>query len=461
MLTDQRLAGGMFHSSILESEATKTSLAEVLGAFSYALDITEGQPAGHSLRSCWIGHRIGTALALSPAEHHDLHYAILLKDLGCSSNAARICELYQADDRAFKQGYKTVGTSLASTLYFVLSRTAVRAPWSQRASAVGNILKNGDSIAQDLIVTRCSRGADIARALRFSEAVCEGIYHLDEHWDGSGRPDRLRGQTIPLYSRIALTAQIVDVFHRHAGPQATLDEVRRRSGVWLDPELADAVQILGNDPRFWNELSSPFLEAKVAALAPPSEAIAVDDEYLDAIAKAFGEVIDAKSPFTAGHSGRVAAFAEGIGQRLGMSRGRLRWLRRAAYLHDVGKLGVSNAVLDKPASLTEGEWEEMRRHAQHTREILGRIGPFRDLAAAAASHHERLDGSGYPLGLGEQQIRRETRIITVCDYFDALTADRPYRAAMTLDDALKVMKDEVGRSLDGDCFDALLAHARS
>ena len=451
----------MFHASILESPATKTSLAEVLGAFSYALDITEGQPAGHSLRSCWIGHRIGAALALSPAEHHDLHYAILLKDLGCSSNAARICELYQADDRAFKQGYKTVGTSLASTLYFVLSRTALGAPWGQRAAAVGNILQNGNSIAQDLILTRCTRGADIARVLRFSEAVCEGIYHLDEHWDGSGRPNCLKGEKIPLYSRIALVSQIVDVFHRHAGPKAALDEVQRRARVWLDPELANAVQVLGNEPRFWTELSSPFLEAKVAALAPPAEAIEVDDEYLDAIAKAFGEVIDAKSPFTAGHSGRVAAIADDIGRRLGMTKGRLRWLRRAAYLHDVGKLGVSNAILDKPASLTESEWEEMRGHAEHTREILGRIGPFSDLAAAAASHHERLDGSGYPLGLGDQQIRRETRIITVCDYFDALTADRPYRAAMTIDDALDIMKNEVGRSLDGDCFDALVEHARS
>jgi HD-GYP domain-containing protein (c-di-GMP phosphodiesterase class II) len=291
--------------------------------------------------------------------------------------------------------------------------------------------------------------------------VCEGIYHLDEHWDGSGRPGHLQGERIPLYSRIALIAQIVDVFHRHAGPQAALDEVQRRSSIWLDPELANAVRVLGHDPQFWAELSSPFLEAKVSALAPPGEAIEVDDEYLDAIAKAFGEVIDAKSPFTAGHSGRVAAIADKIGQRLGMSKGRLRWLRRAAYLHDVGKLGVSNAILDKPASLTDVEWVEMRRHAEHTRQILGRIGPLRDLAEAAASHHERLDGSGYPLGLAAQQIRRETRIITVCDYFDALTADRPYRAAMNAQDALTIMREEVGRSLDGDCFDALVDYALS
>ena len=118
----------------------------------------------------------------------DLYYTLLLKDLGCSSNAARICELYDADDRAFKQGYKTVGTGLAATLHFVFSRTAKGKPLARRAAAIGNILRNGDAIAQELIVLHCTRGADFARTLRFPEAVCEGIYRLDEHWDGLGQP---------------------------------------------------------------------------------------------------------------------------------------------------------------------------------------------------------------------------------------------------------------------------------
>lgn len=446
----------MIHRAIPRPSLQSTSLAEVLSAFSYALDITEGQPAGHSVRSCWIGSRIGKHIGLSAGERHDLYYTILLKDLGCSSNAARICELYQTDDRAFKQGYKTVGTSLASTLYFVFSRTAARAPWRQRTAAVGNILRNGDSIAQDLIVTRCTRGAEIARSLRFSDAVCDGIYHLDEHWDGSGRPGRLSGGTIPLFSRIALLAQIADVFHQHAGPRAALDELARRSGVWLDPELVAAAASIGADPLFWADLSSPSIDVKLAALAPRDQAVPVDDDFLDIIASAFGEVIDAKSPFTAGHSRRVADFADRIGLRFGIPDTRRRWLKRAAYLHDIGKLGVSNCILDKPAGLNEREWREMREHAVHTREILGRIGPFADMASIAAAHHERLDGTGYPLCLEDSQIRSETRIITVCDYFDALTADRPYRSAVTPTEALNIMRPAVGEALDPDCFAALV-----
>jgi HD-GYP domain-containing protein (c-di-GMP phosphodiesterase class II) len=124
-------------------------------------------------------------------------------------------------------------------------------------------------------------------------------------------------------------------------------------------------------------------------------------------------------------------------------------------LHDVGKLGVSNSILDKPGKLDEREWTEMRNHAVHTQAILGRIGVLADLAPIAAAHHEKLDGSGYPLGLKDEQIRRETRIITVCDYYDALTNDRPYRAAMTRTDAMAIIAAEVGIAIDGDCHEAL------
>ena len=432
-------------------------LAELVGAFSYALDITEGQPAGHGVRTCWIGSHVGIEIGLAASDRDDLYFSLLLKDLGCSSNAARICELYQADDRAFKQGYKTVGTSLAATIHFIASRTATKAPLHRRAAAIGNIFKNGDSIAQDLIVSRCTRGADIARSLRFSDGVIDGIYHLDEHWDGSGRPGHLSGDAIPLAARIALLAQIADVFHSHAGRAAAIDEVRRRSGTWLDPMLVAAFERVAASDAFWHALASPTLDQRLLRLSPPEHARAVDDDYLDAIAAAFGSVIDNKSPFTAGHSMRVADLAEAIGATMGVPSSRRRWLHRAALLHDVGKLGVSNMILDKPGKLDEREWVAMRDHAVHTQAILGRIGALADLAPIAAAHHERLDGTGYPLGLMEHQIRRETRVITVCDYYDALTSDRPYRAAMADADALAIIGAEVGTAIDGDCFDALRA----
>jgi putative nucleotidyltransferase with HDIG domain len=435
--------------------SSQVRLSELVAAFSYALDLTEGQPAGHSVRCCWIGIGIARQIGMSEADQTTLYYTLLLKDLGCSSNAARICELYEADDLAFKRGHKTVGTSLAASVRFIFSKTARNAPWHQRTAKIGRILRDGQELSRQLIVARCTRGADIARDLRFSDAVCSGIFHLDEHWDGSGKPDGLRGDAIPLFSRIALIAQVADVFHRHAGAEAALDEVRRRSGSWFDPRLVGLFENLATDKTFWMILESPAIEVHLAAFAPHERTRPVDEEYLDSIAAAFGQVIDAKSPFTAGHSQRVGELAYRIAGTIGIPARRRRQVRRAALLHDIGKLGVSNTILDKPAALDETEWATMRDHASHTREILARIGVMADLADIAAAHHERLDGAGYPLGLTEGQIERETRIITVCDFFDALTADRPYRDAMEMPAALAIIEGEIGKAIDGECFEAL------
>jgi HD-GYP domain-containing protein (c-di-GMP phosphodiesterase class II) len=444
----------MLHRPIAVPTASR---AEVIAAFSYALDLTEGQPAGHCIRACWIGMQIGSELGLDRRDLAHLYYTLLLKDVGCSSNAARICELYEADDRAFKRGYKTVGTSLAATLHFVVSKTAKGKPLAQRAAAIGNILRNGDAIAQELIMSRCTRGADIARLLRFPSEVCESIYHLDEHWDGSGRPGRLRGEEIPLFARIALLSQVIDVFPQHAGASAALEEARRRAGAWFDPELIRALEGASANAMFWQVLDSPTIEGRVVRLAPLEDNGALDEDYLDDIADAFGQVIDAKSPFTAGHSERVGTLSQDMAHTLGLGTQQARWLRRAAVLHDVGKLGVSSAILEKPGSLDEREWEAMRDHAVHTRAILGRIGAMSDLADVAAAHHERLDGTGYPLRLPSAAISRDTRIITTCDFFDALVSDRPYRAALPVEKALRIMDAEAGTALDGDCIAALKA----
>ena len=437
------------------SKANGPRLGELLGALSHALDMTEGQPIGHCMRSCWIGQQVGRVLGLNAVEMRELYYATLLKDSGCSSNAARICQLFLTDDRSFKHDRKIAGTSLPSLMNFVISHTGLKAGLAERFRAVINAIQNGGEIARELTETRCSRGAQIARQLRFGEEVADAIQSLDEHWDGSGQPQGLAGGEIPLYSRIALLSQVVDVFHTSAGPQATREEVARRRGRWFDPQVADAFAALARDPGFWRQLAADDLEQRVFELDPAQQLQPVDDDYLDDIAEAFGQVVDAKSPFTAGHSSRVALVTDQICETLGLDADQRRWLRRGALLHDVGKLGVSNTILDKPGPLDPLEWAAMQRHAHFTEQILGRISAFGALARVAGAHHEKLDGTGYPRGLDARHIRLETRIITTADIFDALTADRPYRAAMTVGDALRIMQDGVGTAIDADCFAAL------
>jgi HD-GYP domain-containing protein (c-di-GMP phosphodiesterase class II) len=446
----------MRHEVLAFRRVGEVRRSEVIAAFTYALDLTEGQPAGHSVRCCFIAATLARELGVDDSTAGVIYYATLLKDLGCSSNAARVHELFRTDDRSFKQAWKTVAPGRAAAVRFIAGNTARGASATSRAAPLARVLVNSHAIAHELTETRCTRGAEIARQLRFGEAVARGIYHLDEHWDGSGGPDGLRGGSIPLASRIALLAQLVDVFHQAGGRERAIAEVLRRAGTWLDPELVESlVAIAGRGP-FWAQLESPTIDVRVSAMAP-DEAKAIDEGYLEAIAAAFGRVIDAKSPFTAGHAGRVADFAHQLGERIGMVPARLRRLRRAALLHDIGKLGVSSAILEKPGKLDDDEWAAMRAHPGLTQAILGRIGAFADMAPLAAAHHERLDGKGYPLGLDGRTLGVETRIITLCDVFDALTSDRPYRAAMPVDRALAVMEADVGAAFDADGFEALKA----
>jgi HD-GYP domain-containing protein (c-di-GMP phosphodiesterase class II) len=437
------------------TEVPEIKLAELLSALSHALDMTEGQPQGHCVRCCWIGLLMAEELKLDENQTWELYYTILLKDLGCSSNAARICQLYLVDDLSFKRDFKQIDGSLPQALRFVLSHTGLKAGLAERFRAIINIFQNGGEISKELIETRCQRGADIARRMRFSEAVADGIASLDEHWDGIGKPNGIAGADIPLYSRVALLAQVVDVFHMAEGEDAARKEIENRSGTWFDPDLAAAFSRVAVRPSFWDSLKSNDLAEDVFALVPDNHSFVVDEDYLDDIAHGFAEVVDAKSSFTRGHSDRVALYADLIGEELGLTAQHRRWLRRAALLHDIGKLGVSNSILDKPGKLDEEEWVQMRGHAMATEVILSRIAAFKDLAPIAAAHHERLDGAGYPKKLKGDEITLESRILCVADIFDALTAERPYRAAMPITKSLGIMTEDVGKAIDPVCFDAL------
>ena len=437
------------------TDGLRVGKAELLSALSYALDLTEGQPEGHGVRCCWIGMNIGRAIGLAEEDLNDLYYTLLLKDIGCSSNAARICQLYLTDDREFKRDAKLLDESLPQVLRFVLSHTGLKAGLSERFRSLVTIFTTGGTIARELIETRCQRGAEIVRMMRFPETVATGILDLDEYWNGKGKPNGLSGTDISIHARIALMAQVADVFHTSAGPLAARREIERRAGSWFDPELAAAFGRIAADPAFWATLAAPDLKEIVIAMAGEDSGDGVDEDYLDDVAVAFAEVVDSKSPFTSGHSKRVALFTDMIAEEMGLDEARRRYLKRVALLHDIGKLGVSNQILDKPGRPDEDEWQTIRSHPGLSEMILSKITAFADLARVAGAHHERLDGKGYPNGIKGDAICAGTRIVTTADIFDALTADRPYRAAMPVSQALGIMERDLGTALDPDCFHAL------
>jgi HD-GYP domain-containing protein (c-di-GMP phosphodiesterase class II) len=206
----------------------------------------------------------------------------------------------------------------------------------------------------------------------------------------------------------------------------------------------------------WCGLEPDSLRVETRECEPGEAALLAGPGTLDCIARGFADVVDAKSPYTAQHSSRVCDMALRIGRRLGFDEQELAELRRAALLHDIGKLSVPNSILDKPGPLTAEEWEAVRLHPYYTQRILEHIRGFERLAFVAASHHERLDGRGYFNGLRGDQIPLHSQVIATADIHDALTAERPYRPALPEAVALRLMEQDRGNGLREDCLDALI-----
>ena len=434
------------------------AVGEVVAALSHALDLTEGQPPGHARRSCLVALRLAEAIGLTADERTSLYYAMLLKDAGCSSSAARMAEIFAADDLELKRIAKRIDWASPKEAIGMVVREAGRNDSSLvRARRVLTALRDLARESNLSVETRCDRGARIVTMLEFPAAAADAVRYLDEHWDGRGQPYKLRGADIPVLARVACLAQTAEVFIAQDGVEAAREMVRARHGRWFDPAVADAFLALPDADALFADLAAD----RFASAPADGELVSADDDRIDRIAEAFASMIDAKSPFTASHSDRVAGYAGGIGRELGWRERDLRDLRRAGLLHDIGKLGVSNSILDKPGKLTAEEFGAIRRHPRDTEAILRRVPIFAPLAAAAAAHHERVDGRGYHRGLAGDGIPVMSRVLACADVYDALTARRPYREPMPSDAALALMRNDVGAAFFAEPFAALCAHVEA
>jgi putative nucleotidyltransferase with HDIG domain len=427
------------------------ALSEVIGSLSYALDIVEGQPPGHALRSCLIGMRIAESLELDARARSDLFYALLLKDAGCSANSSRMSAIFASDDIAAKATSKLVdwSDSRASAVWAI--RTAASGDGVRKRVQTLRAMRGEGEITRQFMEARCDRGAEIARMLFLSEPTALAIRSLDEHWDGCGMPDGLAGEDIPLAARILCLSQTVEVFHRSRGIKGARAVATQRRGTWFDPALVDVFLGFCDDRGLWTTLEAP----DVSPWEPRELALAADENRLDRIAEAFARVIDAKSPFTARHSERVAEIAVGTAKVLGFDAQALRTLKRAGLLHDIGKLAISNRILDKPGKLTDEEFAAIKTHPVYTLRILERAPCFAAFAELAANHHEKLDGSGYPRALQADTLDLPMRVLAVADIYEALTATRPYRDPLPVEVALSIIDRDVPDKLDGDVRVAL------
>jgi HD-GYP domain-containing protein (c-di-GMP phosphodiesterase class II) len=431
-------------------------LAELVAALSLGVDLGFGQPMEHVLRQCVISLRVADRLGMDDRERLVVYYSALLVNVGCHSDAHEQAKWF-GDDIA-----------LRSTKYTYDMRSLRGAAASMRLIGSGNpplhrlrvaleFAVHGHRDMDAMIDTHSEMAQSLARQLGLDDAVCAALGAAYERWDGKGWPGGLSGEQIPLAARVTQFAEYIEVAHRVGGVGAAVALARNRSGAQFDPDLAallsaHAEELLSglDETRTWQAVVE----------AEPSLGVRISGDDIDAALLAIADFVDLKSPYTLGHARAVAELAAGAATRLRRSEDEVRTLRRAGLVHALGRLGVSNAIWDKPGPLGAGEWERVRMHPYLTERMLHQSAALAPLGEIAVQHRERLDGSGYPRGLSGAAISRPARILAAADAYQSMREPRPHREARTPEDAAVQLRAEVraGR-LDGHAVEAVLAAA--
>jgi hypothetical protein len=273
---------------------------------------------------------------------------------------------------------------------------------------------------------------DVARLLGtrmgLSAQVQQALRHLYERWDGNGMPGDLRGTQIPLAVRLMQVAQDADVAWQYGGTALIGPTLARRAGSGLDPEAVRIFLSLGDHP--YKGLDAPSVWAGAMA-AEPGPQPEITEARLDACLSAIADFADLKSMWTAGHSRGVADLAERAAGVAGLAATEVVALRRAALVHDIGRVAVPVSVWAKPGPLTRGEHEQVRLHAYHSERVLDVCPALRPLARLAGSHGERCDGSGYHRGSRAGDLPAAAWLLAAADCYQAMRERRAHRLALS------------------------------
>jgi putative nucleotidyltransferase with HDIG domain len=298
----------------------------------------------------------------------------------------------------------------------------------------------------DFILEHCEFGAEIIKKLPVFHDISPFIKFHHEQYDGSG-PYGLHSAQIPQEAQIIHIADYFELIcSQDTGVMQRallIDWIQSKRNIMFDPYLTDVLLEIAERERFWLDLENITRDHIVFERIQPKIETPMQMEQLADIASVFASIIDKKSQFTHDHSFGLAHNAGKIASLYGFDPQKSQRLMVAGLLHDLGKLSVPNSILDKPGKLTKEEYAVIRSHSYYTRLVLDKINGIEDICRWASNHHEALNGKGYPEALTSQEICLESRIISVCDVYQALTEHRPYRTGMSRDSALKIIDDMV------------------
>jgi HD-GYP domain-containing protein (c-di-GMP phosphodiesterase class II) len=439
-----------------EPDRAHVRLAELVAALSLGIDLGFGQPMEHVLRQCLIALRLAELLDLDDQTRSDTYYTALLINVGCHTDAHEQAKWF-GDDltlKSTKYDYEMGSLRGAVAAFSGIGRGS---PVMQRFRIGLEFAVSGHRDMDGMVEAHAERARMLGEQLGLSEGVLTALVASYEQWDGKGWPGELKGEEIPLAARLAQLAEFVEVAYRLGGKAGARDMAGKRSGSQFDPNLAALVRD-ASDEVFEGLETVGNWDAVIGA--EPALAIVLSGEGFDGALGAIANFVDVKSPFVLGHSLAVADLVAEAGRVLNLSAAEVRTLRRAGLVHDFGRLGVSNAIWDKPGPLGAGEWERVRLHPHYMERMLTGSEALAPLAAVAVQHAERLDGSGYPRGLSGAAISQPGRLLAAADAYQAMTERRPHRDALSAADAAEELRAEVkaGR-MDAVAVDAVLVAA--
>jgi HD-GYP domain-containing protein (c-di-GMP phosphodiesterase class II) len=435
---------------------TRVRLAELIAMISLGTDLGMGQPMEHVMRQSLIALRLAERLGLDETTRAVVYYVGLISWVGCHIDAYEQAKWF-GDDMALKNEARRVDLAGVAARAFVVSHLGSGRPLTERARLGVGFLADGRRAVNEMIENHWLATNELAAQLGLDERVRESLYQTFERWDGKGVPAEAKGEEILMPARLVNLADVVEVYHRSGGVDAAVAVARERSGSQFDPGLVDV--FCKEAPLLFSDLDSLTTWPAVIDAEPALE-IVLSDEELESALEAIADFTDLKSPWTIGHSRGVADLAHAATTIYGLSDDDARVVRRAGLVHDLGRLGVSNAIWDKRGPLTAPELERVRMHPYLTERMLASAEALAAVGAIAVQHHERLDGSGYPRGLSGDALTPAGRILAAADAYHAMTEPRPYRDARTAEEAAAGLRSGVRQALfDGGAADAVLRAA--
>ncbi len=439
--------------------AAVVSRREVLGALSLAIDLGLGQPMEHMVRSAVIGTRLARRLGLDDRERAAVFYVSLLIWIGCFADSHEYSRWF-GDDIAVRHDSYQLDWSGLPYLRFLLGNVGRGMPLAKRARIGAALFVDTRGNLARLARSHCASAEMLAERFDLDERVCSALPFTFERWDGGGLPNGVSGAAIPAVMRVVQLADVVEVHHRTGGIDAAIAVATGRGGGQLDPDVVAA--FVSSAPELLAATDDAWSTA-VATLAEPDRVLG--DAELDLLLRALGDFVDLKCPFTLGHSRGVADLVHAAAGCIGLGGADADLLRRAGYVHDLGRIGVSNLIWEKTGELTMPEWERVRMHPYLTGRILSRVGGLDEVRVICERHHEQLDGSGYPNGLTGSALSVHDRLLAAAARYHGSLEPRPYRAALDPEQAARRLRvDAAAGRLEPAAVEAVLeaaGHRRS